>query len=84
MKNTPDNRERLALCPGPHHFVRVPGARVRETFRCQRCFGFADRLFVESFLEGVRAGKAIARGEMPGPRHDDADAVSGIAAGSLS
>ena len=63
MKNTLDNQERPAACPGPHQFVRVPGARLRETYRCVVCIGLADRLFVEGYVDGLRDGRALERGE---------------------
>ena len=64
VRNTPFNRERLSSCPGPHRFERVPGARLRETFRRAVCFGHADVLFVEGDLEGIRVGRHLARREM--------------------
>ncbi len=75
VRNTPLNQERLSSCPGPHRFERVPGARLRETFRRAVCFGHADVLFVEGYLEGIRVGRHLARREMSSARADgDAEA----------
>ena len=63
MKTTLANTERLAACPGPHRFQRVPGARLRETYRCLACFGVVDRLYAEGYLVGLRDGRALERGK---------------------
>ncbi len=63
MRDIPENRERLVACPRPHQFVRVPGARVRETYRCLSCWGLVDRTFVEGYVDGIRDGRAYERGE---------------------
>ena len=64
MQDLRENREKLNDCPWPHRFVRVPGTRVRETYRCAECGGYADVADVELFLQGVRAGRDPKRREL--------------------
>ncbi len=64
MQDLRENREKLNGCPWPHRFERVPGSRLRATFRCTECGGYADVRDVELFLQGVRAGRAVERREL--------------------
>ena len=58
------NRERRNNCPWPHRFDPVPGTKVRRTFRCAECGGYADVAEVKLYLQGVRAGRAAERREL--------------------